>query len=284
MGDDRLRILAVKAHPHDFTHCAGTLGIHVGRGDSVTVVTVTSGAYVHNEQLSAELAKPKGQQDPNIVDQPPDKYAEEKAAELRQAAAVFGITDVRILHGKEPFLVDENPDIVEKLTEIILEERPDILISQSTYLTGSGHHGQISGYLGDDHLNAAFAVQKAQYWATSPRPGASRPPHRIAETYYPGVYFNRDDWDVVVDTTDQYENRVEAEALFKSQGHTMKFSRKRIEISCGAAGWSAGVAYAEGFVRARPEVVSSLAVGPYARRSATEPATDHLKRMAGEIR
>jgi hypothetical protein len=34
-----MRILVVKAHPHDFTHCAGTLGIHAARGDAVTVVS-----------------------------------------------------------------------------------------------------------------------------------------------------------------------------------------------------------------------------------------------------
>ncbi|MCH9000741.1 MAG: hypothetical protein IID48_21105 [Proteobacteria bacterium] len=32
----KLRILGVNAHPHDFTHYAGTLGIHVEAGDEVT--------------------------------------------------------------------------------------------------------------------------------------------------------------------------------------------------------------------------------------------------------
>ena len=34
---DPLRFLVVKAHPHDFTHCAGTVGTHTARGDSATL-------------------------------------------------------------------------------------------------------------------------------------------------------------------------------------------------------------------------------------------------------
>ena len=56
MGEP-LRLLVVSAHPHDFTHCAGTCGIHTARGDSVTVVSVTSGAYTHNEELHDELTE-----------------------------------------------------------------------------------------------------------------------------------------------------------------------------------------------------------------------------------
>ena len=36
-----LRLLSVNAHPHDFTHYSGTLGIHVADGDSVTVVVMS---------------------------------------------------------------------------------------------------------------------------------------------------------------------------------------------------------------------------------------------------
>ncbi len=36
--DAPLTILVVAAHPHDFTHCSGTCGIHMQRDDRVTVV------------------------------------------------------------------------------------------------------------------------------------------------------------------------------------------------------------------------------------------------------
>ena len=282
MDDQRLSFLVVKAHPHDFTHCAGTLGVHTALGDSVTLVTVTSGAYIHNEALATELMKPKEEQDPSIVDQPPDAYAELKARELRDAAALFGITDVRILDGGEPFRKDENPEVVERLTEIIQEVRPHVLITQSPYLQGSGPRGLISGYDGDDHVHTAYAVQEAQYWAGAPRPGSQHPPHRIAATYYPGVYFNRDAWDFVVDITDWYEKRVQAEVLYKSQGHTEQFARKRMDISIGSAGWFAGVGYAEGWVQAKAETRPRIIVGEYTLRAVEESPAEHLARLSGE--
>ena len=58
MDDQRLRFLVVMAHPHDFTHVAGTCGIHTSLGDTVTVVSATSGASTHNAALDTELAKP----------------------------------------------------------------------------------------------------------------------------------------------------------------------------------------------------------------------------------
>ena len=54
---DKLNILSINAHPHDFTHIAATLGIHVERGDNVTVVSVTAGLNTHNEKLKAVLEK-----------------------------------------------------------------------------------------------------------------------------------------------------------------------------------------------------------------------------------
>ena len=55
MERQRLHILGVNAHPHDFTHYAGTIGIHKAMGDEVTVVTMTSGSNTHNEKLAPHL-------------------------------------------------------------------------------------------------------------------------------------------------------------------------------------------------------------------------------------
>ena len=94
MATSKLKFLVVKAHPHDFTHCAGTLGIHTSLGDEVTLVTVTGGAFIHNEELEDELRKPKEEQNLDIINQAADNYGEQKASELRDAASIFGITDI----------------------------------------------------------------------------------------------------------------------------------------------------------------------------------------------
>ena len=87
---------------------------------------------------------------------------------------------------------------------------------------------------------------------------------------------------MIVDITDWYEQRVQAEVLFKSQGHTEPFARKRIEIGAGSIGWSGGMAYAEAFVRSKAEVVPKLTLSPYTLLMAEEPSTEQLKRIVGE--
>jgi len=282
LDNQQLNILVVKAHPHDFTHCAGTLGVHSSLGDNVTLVVATSGATTHNEKLASELLKPKEEQDPTIINEPLDEYASQKADELYQAAALFGISDVRILNGAQPFKAEENPDVIRQMMDIVDEVRPQVLITQSPYLQGSGPHGLISGYRGDDHDETAYAIENAITLLNTPRPGASHRPHQIAATFYPGVYFDRGDWDLIVDVADWYEQRVQAEVMFESQGHTEPFARKRIEISAGSVGWFAGTGYAEAFVRSRPEVVQKLTLSPYSLLGAQEPSTERQKRMLGE--
>ena len=94
---------------------------------------------------------------------------------------------------------------------------------------------------------------KRRDWREHPTTAAVSGPHTIAATYYPGVYYMSDEIDFYVDISDWKEQRVQAEVLFSSQGHTETFARKRIEIHTGHAGWYAGTGYAEGFVRANPE-------------------------------
>ena len=124
-------MLVVSAHPHDFTHCAGTCGIHTARGDLVTVVSVTSGAYTHNEELHDELMKPEAERDPAIINRTPEDYAAGKETELRQACAIFGITDVRILGFPQPFRLEHYPESIEALRDVILDVRPHVLITTS---------------------------------------------------------------------------------------------------------------------------------------------------------
>ena len=69
MANENLRFLVVMAHPHDFTHVAGTCGIHAKMGDSITWISMTSGRMTHNEKLADELHKPIEQQDKSIVEQ-----------------------------------------------------------------------------------------------------------------------------------------------------------------------------------------------------------------------
>ena len=277
MADTKLRILGVNAHPHDFTHYAGTLGIHTSRGDTATVVSMTPGTTVHNEALHDELMKPEAERDPAIVNQSVDEIAAGKAKEIRDACAIVGVSDVRVLDFPQPFRVQENPKAIEALRDIILDVRPHIMITQSPHL---GNHSRHVDGTADDHSQTAFASMEARSQAGSTRHGGA--PHSIAMTLFPGVYFDRHDWDFVVDISDWYDQRVQAENCYVSQGHTDPWSRRRMLVSLGNAGWFSNTLYAEGFVRENVELHSGIPISPETLRAATEPIQEHYKRMIGE--
>lgn len=281
MDQPKLRILGVNAHPHDFTHYAGTLGLHASQGDEVTVVSVTAGVNVHNERLADELRKPPEERDADVMNATPEYYTEQKQDELTKACAVFGITDVRILGCQEPFRLSTSPDAIQALQDIIQEVRPHVMITQSPYLV---HHGsEYSSGEFDDHLETAFASLEARNRAGNATHGMTVAPHRIPVTYYPGVYFERNQLDFIIDISDWFEQRVEAETLYVSQGHTPESSRQRMLLTLGNLGFFQHIPYAEGFVRERVELLSRLPIPETAIRQAEESHEDMLRRRLGPV-
>ena len=276
MDRPSLRILSVNAHPHDFTHTAGTLGIHTSEGDTATVVSVTAGIQTHNEALHDELMKPVEEQDPAIVNQTEADRAAIKTAELQKACAVFGVSDVRVLGFPQPFRLDRYPEAVGLIRDVILDVRPHVLIMQSPY--ASAHHGR-SGVTADDHIETALATLEARSEARLPRPGVA--PHSIASILFPGVYFENNEYDFMVDVTDWFEQRVEAEAVYVSQGHTAEWSRVRMQNDLGPTGWFGGTRYAESFVRERPELLPKIAISELTLKSASESIRARYDRMVG---
>ncbi len=278
MEQPRLSILVVTAHPHDFTHCAGTLGVHVSQGDKVTVVSMTQGGLIHNEDLSDELRKPQLERNLAVIKKATSEYGEVKVAELRAACALFGIRDVRVLNMPEPFRLGRCPESVDELRNIFLEIRPQILIAQRP--TPYSPRRILDG-VPEDHSEVAYATLEARNQARTGRTEDLKPPHITAVTLFPGVYFEYLEHDFAVDISAWYEQRVLAEIAFKSQGHTEAFARRRIQVAVGSAGWQYSAMYAEGFVRDRPELQSSITVSELTLRHASESETAHIQRVSG---
>ena len=280
--DQKLQFLVVVAHPHDFTHCAGTCGIHIQRGDSVTVVCVTDGANTHNERLHDELMKPEAERDPAIVNQTFEEYARIKEDELGKVCALFGVTDVRILPFPDhPFIADHHPEAAERIRDMILELRPHVLIAHRPHLAGPN---ALVSAQPNDHLESTLTALEGASHAARPNIETKQRPHSIAATYFMGVYYMPNEIDFYVDITDWYEQRVQAEILFASQSQTPAFARKRAEIGAGTMGWSSGTGYAEGYVRAAQEVLPRIIVPEIALKRAVEPRVNRLNRIAGELK
>ena len=122
------------------------------------------------------------------------------------------------------------------------------------------------------------------YLASLPDPTTKVAPHTVALTYYLGAFFESDEIDFYVDISAWAEKRVQAEALFATQGHTEAFARKRIEVDAGRAGWSSGTQYAEAFVRREADLFDGLPVPTRALRKARGRRLDVLRQMSGEDR
>ena len=280
MANENLRFLVVMAHPHDFTHVAGTCGIHAKMGDSITWVSMTSGRRTHNEKLADELQKPIDQQDKSIVEQSPESYAAEKAAELKDVAAQFGVSQVEILEFTDkPFVVERQPESIEVIRELILKIRPHIILTQSPYI--SGPHGLIPS-TNNDHTETAVAVIEAKLLAQLPRYGQKIDPYTVPATFFPGVYFDHTQWDFAVDVSEFFENRVTAEAMYKSQGHDEQYARRRVGLKLGSDGVTAGVPYAEGFVQEKFQTVPHIQLSDYTLKKGTESRKDQINNISGQ--
>ncbi|MQG40172.1 MAG: PIG-L family deacetylase [SAR202 cluster bacterium] len=280
MANENLRFLVVMAHPHDFTHVAGTCGIHAKMGDSITWVSMTSGRMTHNEKLADELQKPIAQQDKSIVEQTPESYAAEKAAELKDVAAQFGVSEVEILEFTDkPFVVERQPQSIEVIRELILKTRPHIILTQSPYI--SGPHGLVPS-TNNDHTETAVAVMEAKLLAQLPRYGQKIAPYTVPATFFPGVYFDHTQWDFAVDVSEFFENRVTAEAMYKSQGHDEQYARRRVGLKLGSDGVTAGVPYAEGFVQEKFQTVPHIQLSDYTLKKGTESRKDQINNIAGQ--
>lgn len=276
MTDRTLRILTISAHPHDFTWFAGTLGIHVERGDEVTVCVVTHGGSTHREDWMEELRKPESERDPAIVNAPPDDYIREKEDNLRAAAAIFGISDVRMLNFPDkPFLISEHPDVIDRIAELILDVRPHIMLTESPF----SDSGRPMVYR-SDHTQVGIAAAEAKLRAELPRPGSTVQPHEVAMTFWPGMVFDLSQLDVVVELSDEwFEKRVRAEACFETQGHDEPWARRRMLLDLGSIGNHARVAYGEGFVREKLELHSHLPVTEPMIRQTEVGDTQNVRRM-----
>ena len=101
----------------------------------------------------------------------------------------------------------------------------------------------------------------------------------MAQFYFIGVEFGWTDIDLFVDISDQVARRIEAEALYETQGHTSEFSRKRIEAFAGYHGWFGHTGYSEPFIRERGQTSDYLLVTPNDLNRTTRTGRENLDQI-----
>ena len=165
----RCRVLGVFAHPDDETFCAGgTFARYAGQGAEVMVVSATRG--------QAGQIRDAGAGDRRTI-------AAVREAELRLACERLGVTRVRCLDHVDGALADAGfCALVEEVTEVIREFRPDVVIT----------FGPDGGYGHPDHVTISAVTTAACRRAAGPGPGPGRargrrrPPRLYYRCFPPG--------------------------------------------------------------------------------------------------
>ena len=159
----RCRVLGVFAHPDDETFCAGgTFARYAGQGAEVMVVSATRG--------QAGQIRDAGAGDRRTI-------AAVREAELRLACERLGVTRVRCLDHVDGALADAGfCALVEEVTEVIREFRPDVVIT----------FGPDGGYGHPDHVTiSAVTTAACRRAAARARPGPCPGPAPAAPAVLP---------------------------------------------------------------------------------------------------
>ena len=174
-------LLLVHAHPDDETINNGaTMAKYVAEGARITLVTCTRGE--EGEVLVPELA--------HLASSHDDALGPHREKELAEAMKIIGVSDHRFLGapyriwrdsgmmGTEPnsrsdvFWSANIDDAAQELVKIILEMRPDVLITYDTN-GGYGHPDHIQAHrvamrAAELARSAGWSIPKI-YWNTIPR-------------------------------------------------------------------------------------------------------------------
>lgn len=229
------RVLVLIAHPDDAdVHAGGTIARWADEGVEVELVIATSGD--------------KGHDDPAMT---PDRVAALRRDEQQRAAAILGVVRTRFLDYQDGDLAWAGPRLVEELTRLVRESRPDIVLTHDPY---AGPPRYATFQLHPDHRAVGFAAIDAVYFR-APGPlyypdhaRAGLAPHRVAELWLMMGYHH----DHFVDITKTFARKVDAVRVHASQWGRHPDLEGFLRDRAQRLGEPHGLALAEGFKRLLP--------------------------------
>lgn len=243
--DDIRSVLAVVAHPDDIeAFCAGTFAFLRARGARVAYLHLTSGD--------------KGSDDPAME---PQRLAQLREAEQREAAALLGIDDLIFLRYGDGAVADDPPTRAAVAAQI-RRIRPDLVVSFDPW-----HHYTFH----NDHRQAGLvAVAAARSAAHLPGPAndqEGKPQEREAPGHAARALwlFHTDRPNRVVDVSTVIELKVAARLAHASQAKNPEATANGLRERAATLGQPHGLPYAEVFHEvALPEdesIAARLAAG-----------------------
>lgn len=275
--EEKLRILVVGGHPADvFDHCGGTLAHHVQNGDHVTCLALTQGLRIHDIVVS-EIFRfgTEGYSEEEIQRICKEREAA-KYQEIKDACAVFGVTDVRFLSYDDKML-QVTMDMINEVAKVIRDVRPDLIIT---------HYPQCYGNVTNHHGNAAkITLDGAALAGTvdfdDPNPAWRVPQFAFMLNPSDGMAYNAISGhsqavaNLFIDVTDVVDLKVKALDILVSQQYEGPYARKSVEAWNGVFGFYSGTSYCEAFVLNNPFVEHLVPVCEHWRKRANEEEKNH---------
>lgn len=223
MGTESMKVFAIGCHPDDLEiACGGTLRKYADQGADVYMCHVASGNMGHVEILPPELAS----------------IREEEA---KTAGAILGAKEVFTLRADDTYVVQNNEDLVDGLTELIRFTDPDVIIT----------HGD-NDYM-RDHVEVGNLAFNASFVASIVHRATASAASGIAPIFYmdnlAGMDFIPTHY---VDISSTIETKLQALAAHETQ-ITWMADHDKIDFvefvrSCSRVrGLQSSVTYAEGF-------------------------------------
>jgi len=268
-----MKILVVGGHPADvFDHCGGTLLHHTRAGDVVTCLALTHGIRVHDEVVSEVFRFGMEGYTAQEIEHICAEREQVKLDEVKEACALFGVTDVRSLRYDDKMLM-VTPELIDAVAKVIREVKPDLLIT---------HYPLSGGNTFNHHGNTAKIAIAATGLAGTVDFDDPNPSWRIAETAF---MLNCSDMmafnalsgynaavaNYFVDVTDAAELKVKAMDVMRSQQYQGWYSRKFVECDNGLAGVYNRIPYCEAFMMSKPVISDLIRVSEHWLTRANEP-------------
>ncbi|MFX4271493.1 PIG-L deacetylase family protein [Propionibacteriaceae bacterium Y1685] len=272
--------MTIYAHPADtITNCGGTLARHADNGDESVAVILTHGGRIHPNQYAEQWRA--DQPDIAAVEADLADIVANKKAELERAADIIGITTLHTLdHDDAMSTVHE--DVVEQVAELIAVESPHVIICDyplnAAYTTNT-HTAST--------MTALAAIGRAQTYLKNLDDRAEVNVRQVFFSSYPTfahdvLSTNGVRNDTYIDITPVVGRKIAAMDCFASQGYHDLFARKLIESNNGEHGRTAGVNFAEAYVRHFNETHDLLPVTTAAMNA--DPLTRHISYSRIDVR
>ena len=251
-----MKVMALYAHPADpVTDCGGTLALHAQNGDEVVAVAVTHGGRIHPNMFVEEWRKQNP--DKAKLGSTREEVIAVKRAEMEKAYAILGIRGIALEEEDNQIYV--NPELVHRIAKVIADERPDVLITDYAFdpmmieahslmtCTIMAALKEVNMYV--ENLDGKTNFYIKQIFLT-----------KLPTTARSAMVMGNMRNDLFIDITPVVGRKKQAMNCFKSQGYDGNFANKFLESHDGDRGRSAGVNFAEGFVRYYNETRSLLPV------------------------